>query len=91
MTPRFFILESAEILALLGYCVYLQLIELKFCKLDLDLDKNIINRSYRETAIFPMSDITRKDTDPINLITEDIINDAQINNDNDTNDGSIYN
>ena len=91
MTPRFFILESAEILALLGYCVYLQLIELKFCKFDLDLDKNIINRSYRETAIFPMSDITRKDTDPINLITEDIINDAQINNDNDTNDGSIYN
>ena len=54
MTPRFFILEMAEILALLGECVYLQLIELKFCNLDVNLNKNIIDRSEEESKKIPL-------------------------------------
>jgi hypothetical protein len=54
ITPRFFILEFAEIFAILGYCVYLQLIELKFCSLNQNLDKNIIDRGHKESIIIPL-------------------------------------
>ena len=55
MTPRFFILELAEILALLGECVYLQLIELKFCNFDVNLNKNIIDRGRKESLMIPLN------------------------------------
>ena len=61
MTPRFFILELAEILALLGECIYLQLIELKFCNFDANLNKNIINRSKKESIMIPLN--TKYDND----------------------------
>ena len=61
MTPRFFILELAEILALLGECIYLQLIELKFCNFDVNLNKNIINRSKKESIMIPLN--TKYDND----------------------------
>jgi hypothetical protein len=54
ITPRFFILEFAEIFAIFGYCVYLQLIELKFCSLNQNLDKNIIVRGHKESIIIPL-------------------------------------
>ncbi len=54
ITPRFFILESAEIFAILGYCVYLQLFELKFCSLNQNLDKNIIDRGQKESVLIPL-------------------------------------
>ena len=54
-TPKFFILELAEILALLGECVYLQLIELKFCNLDVNLNKNIIDRSKEDSKFLEMN------------------------------------
>ena len=47
----FFILEFAEILALLGTCVYLQIIELRICQLDKNLNKNIIEREIEERRI----------------------------------------
>ena len=43
-TKQFIILEMAEICALLGYSVYLEIIELRFFGLDKDIRKNIIRR-----------------------------------------------
>ena len=48
---QFLILETSEILALIGYSVYLEIIELRFCELENDLKKNIIERGDRETEI----------------------------------------
>ena len=48
---QFFILQTSELLALLGYLVYFEIIELRFCKLDKDLKKNIANRGDRESRI----------------------------------------
>ena len=50
LTPRFFILEFAELSALICECIYLQLIELKFCNLNANLNKNIIDRSKEESV-----------------------------------------
>lgn len=46
---QFFITESNDILALIGYSVYLEIIELRFCDLDKDLKVNIIERGNRES------------------------------------------
>ena len=46
---KFCVEYIAEILALIGYTIYLEIIELKFCGLDKDLKKNIIKRSINET------------------------------------------
>ena len=70
MTPRFFILELAEILALLGECIYLQLIELKFCNFDANLNKNIINRSKKESIMIPLN-TKYEDNIEIECISED--------------------
>ena len=73
LTPRFYILQSAEILALLGECVYLQLIELKCNNFDKNLNKNIIIRGERESK-----DISRR----INTISEEEKNtNSEIEND----------
>ena len=45
---QFIILGLAEILSLLGYSVYLEIIELKFFGLDKDIRKNIIRRGDKE-------------------------------------------
>ena len=51
---QFILLELAEILAIIGYAVYLEIIELRFCGLDKDIKKNIIKRGFRETPLKPM-------------------------------------
>ena len=48
---QFIILELAEFIAILGYAVYFELIELRFLGLDKDLKKNIIKRGARETLL----------------------------------------
>ena len=48
---KFSILETAEFLALLGYSIYLEIIELRFCGLDKDLKKKIKERGIRDTII----------------------------------------
>ena len=63
ITPRFFILESAEIFAILGYCVYLQLFELKFCSLNQNLDKNIIDRGHKELVLIPLDMIQETESE----------------------------
>ena len=49
--PTFYITQAADLFAILGYCVFLQLIELKFCRFDYDLNKNIIERGKKEANI----------------------------------------
>ena len=44
----------AEILALMGYIVYLEIIELRFCGLNDDIKKNIMKRSARESLLKEM-------------------------------------
>ena len=51
---QFIILEMAEILAIIGYAVYLEIIELRFFGLDEDLKRNIIKRGFRETPLKPV-------------------------------------
>ena len=43
------ILQSSEIIALLGYSVYLEIIELRFCGLDKDVKRKIIERAKKES------------------------------------------
>ena len=49
-TSKFTLEYIAELLALVGYIIFLEIIELKFCGLDEDLKKNIMERSIRDTA-----------------------------------------
>lgn len=48
---QFIILETSEIIAILGYLVYFEIIELRFCGLDKDLKINIIKRGIRDTLL----------------------------------------
>ena len=48
---QFCVLQLSEIVALLGYAVYLEIIELRFCDLDKDLKRKIIERGKRDTII----------------------------------------
>ena len=48
---QFIILEIAEFIAIFGYAVYFELIELRFLGLDVDLKKNIIKRGARESLL----------------------------------------
>ena len=66
MTPRFFLHEFSEIFAIIGYCIYLQLIELRFCKLDNDLNKNIIARGKIETVSISMTELREKEVESNN-------------------------
>ena len=49
--PTFYITQAADLFAIFGYCVFLQLIELKFYRFDYDLNKNIIERGKKEANI----------------------------------------
>ena len=71
-TKQFIILEMAEICALLGYSVYLEIIELRFFGLDKDIRKNIIRRG---------------DIEAINIINtpDDYYDDENLKNGNDNN------
>ena len=48
---QFLLLELAEIFGLLGYLVYLEILELKFCGLDKNLKRRICSRNEKETLI----------------------------------------
>ena len=43
--PQFFILEFVEIISIFAFCIYLEIIELRFLGLDYYLKRNIIQRS----------------------------------------------
>ena len=48
---QFIILESSEIISIFAYGIYLEIIELRFCKLDKYLKRNIIKRSEKEKRL----------------------------------------
>ena len=62
---QFFLLESAELFGLFGYLVYLEIIELRFCNLDENLKRNILNRTYEANlnAMKEMNMLTEDKTD----------------------------
>ena len=49
LVEQFILLEFCEIFAIVAYMIYIELIELKFCKLDYHLRKNIEQRSMSES------------------------------------------
>ena len=87
MTTRFIISQIAELLALLGECVYLQLIELKCCNLDKNLNKNIIDRGIRESKLLPTDIDSEKDEEKNDNSEEE--NEID-NKSNDSDDVSLY-
>ena len=70
------ILEMTEIIAILGYLVYLEIIELRFFGLDKDLKRNIIKRGFKETPKNPIyfSYNENKEYFEGSLIEEDVKN-----------------
>ena len=50
LVEQFILLELCEILAILAYMIYIELIELKFFRLDYHLKKNIEERSMKEVS-----------------------------------------
>ena len=44
----FFILELEELISIISNMIYIEVLELKFCKLDYELKKNIIKRSLKD-------------------------------------------
>lgn len=59
---KFIVEYIAEMLAILGYMIYLEIIELRFCGLDSDIKKHIIDRSIRDGRINVGGDIKWLDT-----------------------------
>ena len=53
MNSLLFLMEIEEIISILAYFIYMEIIELKFCKLDYDLKKTISFRSLSETSQDP--------------------------------------
>ena len=51
---QFIILQSSEVTALLGYAVYLEIIELRFCGFDKDIKRKIMERGEREAVTKPI-------------------------------------
>ena len=73
---QFFLLEFAEVLAFVGYLVYLEVIELNFCGLDTNIKRKIINRNVEEN---------KETINELKIISED--NDSDF--DNERNDDSF--
>ena len=60
---QFVLLELAEIIAILGYLVYLEIIELKFFGLDENLKKNLILKAEAESSKVLMEDMEDDNSD----------------------------
>ena len=74
---QFIILEASEVLGIIGYSVYFELIELRFCGLDKDLKRNIIKRGERETIL---KSLDSNLYDNRSSIEESFINEEKKNN-----------
>ncbi len=64
LVEQFILLEFCEIFAIIAYMIYIELIELKFCRLDYHLRKNIEQRSMSESQkdnILMMNDELEQD------------------------------
>ena len=47
--PQFFLLQFEEVVSILSNLIYIEVLELRFCKLDYELKKNIEIRSQNDT------------------------------------------
>ena len=75
------ILQASEIIAILGYAVYLEIIELNFCELDKDLRRKIIERGEREILQKSLDDNNnREENNSDDDIEIDNENDVEHNN-----------
>ena len=75
-TEIFFLLEIEEIIAICGYLIHMEILELKFCKLDHDLKKNITLRSiddYNIGRICEEEEEEQEDANKENMIELDEI------------------
>ena len=61
----FILMEIQEIISIFAYFIYMEIIELKFCKLDYDLKKNIIFRSLEDNFEEPIA-LFKEDDDKDN-------------------------
>ena len=78
---QFLILQASEIIAILGYAVYLEIIELNFCELDKDLRRKIIERGEREILQKSLDDNNnREENNSDDDIEIDNENDVEHNN-----------
>ena len=87
---QFFILQFSEISAIFGYAIYLEIIELRFCGLDKDLRRKIIERGERESVhnkLLHYNNNSDENNDNENNDNEnnDIDNNDIENNDNENN------
>ena len=72
---QFFILELEELISVVSNLVYIELLELKFCRLDYELKKNIDKRGNEDfLEIFDLADDTTVNSD-IELIQPDSLED----------------
>ena len=76
---QFFLLELAEIFGLLGYLVYLEILELKFCGLDSNLKRRILYRTDNEKTL-SLQELNILTDDPERVRSDSITsNDSFIN------------
>ena len=68
----FFLKEFQEILSIIAYLIYMEIIELKFCGLDYDLKKNIRKRSIRDYQSVHEKINEEEEYDDLNEKEEDI-------------------
>ena len=79
---QFIILELSELLSILAYGIYLEIIELRFCGLDRYLKRNLIKRAEKEKKL--------KSLDSFNELNDTITPNAIPNDDeNEENDNSL--
>ena len=63
--PQFIILELSELISIIAFCIYLEIIELRFCGLNRNLKRNISIRAISENFIL-MEDKQDSKDDPKN-------------------------
>ena len=79
---KFTLLELCEILAIIAYMIYIELIELKFCKLDYHIKKQIQERGVKDAIINlnEFDDFEEYNVD-LNKKNDEDTNNSQKNND----------
>jgi hypothetical protein len=81
---EFILLELCEILAILAYMIYIELIELNFCELDYHLKKKIEQRGITDSKLF-LDENDDEINDPTNVDDEKNENNENNENNNENN------
>ena len=81
---QFIFISISELFALIGILIYMELIELKFCKLDKNIKRNISKRAFEELESI-------ESTTPRNSLLDDDNENNNENSNNTENKNSYYN